>query len=49
MHLSSITVTDAGSSGRLDEARTPIYRDFVRALHARLALAPEAPSPSTPP
>lgn len=36
----SITATDAGSDGRLDAGRTPIYRDFVRALHARLAIAP---------
>ncbi len=37
----AITVTDTGTDGRLDESRTPIYRDFVRALHRRLALAPE--------
>lgn len=37
----SITATDTGSDGQLDAARTPVYRDFVRALHARLALAPE--------
>lgn len=36
----SITATDTGSDGQLDAARTPVYRDFVRALHARLALAP---------
>jgi hypothetical protein len=37
----SITVTEAGSSGTLDEEKTPLYRDFVRALHERLALAPK--------
>ncbi len=37
----SITATDTGSNGQLDAGRTPIYRDFVRALHARLAHAPE--------
>jgi hypothetical protein len=37
----SITATDAGSSGQLEAERTPVYRDFVRALHARLAFAPE--------
>lgn len=36
----SLTVTDTGSSGTLDESRTPVYRDFVRALHADLAKAP---------
>ena len=36
----SITATDTGSNGQLEAGRTPIYRDFVRALHARLALAP---------
>jgi hypothetical protein len=37
----AIVVTDCGEDGRLDESRTPVYRDFVRALHARLAAAPE--------
>jgi hypothetical protein len=37
----SITLTDAGSTGTLDEEKTPLYRDFVRALHARLAQAPQ--------
>lgn len=36
----SITATDTGNDGQLDAGRTPVYRDFVRALHARLALAP---------
>lgn len=36
----SITVTDAGAAGSLDEEQTPLYRDFVRALHERLAHAP---------
>ncbi|MGB3446005.1 MAG: hypothetical protein WBA48_04840 [Xanthobacteraceae bacterium] len=36
----SLTVTDAGSSGQVDHDRTPPYRDFVRALHTRLAAAP---------
>jgi hypothetical protein len=37
----SVTATDTGSNGQLDDSLTPVYRDFVRALHARLALAPE--------
>jgi hypothetical protein len=37
----SLIVTDTGSDGRLDESQTPIYRDFVRALHLRLAQAPQ--------
>lgn len=37
----TITLTDAGANGLVDEARTPVYRDFVRALHARLVHAPE--------
>ena len=37
----SITVTDTGAAGTLDEERTPVYRDFVRALNARLAMAPQ--------
>jgi hypothetical protein len=36
-----IIVTDAGMTGQADHGRTPIYRDFVRALHSRLALAPQ--------
>jgi hypothetical protein len=35
-----LIVTDAGTTGQADHGRTPIYRDFVRALHSRLALAP---------
>lgn len=35
-----IAVTDADARGQADEALTPVYRDFVRALHARLAHAP---------
>lgn len=35
-----LVVTDTGADGRLDESRTPVYRDFVRALHARLSAAP---------
>lgn len=37
----SLTVTDAGANGTLDETRTPVYRAFARALNARLAHAPE--------
>jgi len=37
----TITLTDAGADGLVDEDRTPRYRDFVRALHARLSAAPE--------
>ena len=36
----AVTATDGGTDGRLDESRTPIYRDFVRALHLRLSQAP---------
>jgi hypothetical protein len=36
-----LMVTDAGISGKVDRARVPVYRDFVRALHQRLADAPE--------
>ena len=36
-----ITVTDTGAAGTLEEDRTPVYRDFVRALNARLAMAPQ--------
>jgi hypothetical protein len=36
-----IVVTDAGPTGQVNHGRTPIYRDFVRALHSRLALAPQ--------
>jgi hypothetical protein len=37
---SVLTVTDAGAAGTVDHDRTPAYRDFVRALHLRLAQAP---------
>lgn len=33
----AITVSNASASGLPDEAQTPIYRDFVQDLHARLA------------
>lgn len=36
----TLAVTDADTSGQVDHDRTPTYRDFARALHARLALAP---------
>src|SRR5688500_19359901 len=36
-----LVVTDAGISGKADRARAPVYRDFIRALHERLADAPE--------
>jgi hypothetical protein len=36
----AVTATDAGAAGTLDESRTAIYRDFIRALHLRLAEAP---------
>jgi hypothetical protein len=36
-----LMVTDAGISGKVDRARVPVYRDFIRALHERLADAPE--------
>jgi hypothetical protein len=36
----SLTVSDAGESGTVDHERTPIYSDFIRALHLRLAQAP---------
>jgi hypothetical protein len=35
-----LVVTDGGPSGEVDHERTPVYRDFVRALHLRLAQAP---------
>jgi hypothetical protein len=35
-----LVVTDAGTTGEVDHDRTPVYRDFVRALHLRLAQAP---------
>ena len=35
-----IVVSDTGASGLLDAGRTPTYRAFVGALHARLAQAP---------
>ncbi len=37
----SILITDGGDDGRRDASRAPAYRDFVRALHARLAAAPD--------
>ena len=36
----ALTVSDAGASGQVDHERTPLYRDFIRALHIRLAQAP---------
>jgi tetrahydromethanopterin S-methyltransferase subunit F len=33
----AITVSNASSSGLPNDAQTPLYRDFVRDLHARLA------------
>jgi hypothetical protein len=36
----SLTITDGNERGTADAAQTPLYREFVRALHARLALAP---------
>ncbi len=36
----TLTVTDAGAAGTVDHDQTPLYRDFVTALHRRLALAP---------
>ena len=38
---STLTATDANASGTVDHDRTPLYRDFVNALHRRLATAPE--------
>ena len=38
---STLTATDAGASGTVDHDRTPLYRDFVNALHRRLATAPD--------
>ena len=35
-----LVITDGGPSGEVDHDRTPIYRDFVQALHLRLAQAP---------
>lgn len=35
-----LIVTDSGTTGEVDHARTPVYRDFVQALHLRLAQAP---------
>lgn len=35
-----IAVTDADARGQVDDSRTPVYRDFVRALHRRLTHAP---------
>jgi hypothetical protein len=39
---SAIVVSNAAPSGLPDAAQTPIYRDFVRGLHARLAREPGA-------
>lgn len=39
---SAIVVSNASSSGLPDAAQTPVYRDFVRGLHARLARRPGA-------
>jgi hypothetical protein len=36
-----LMVTDVGIDGKVDRARAPVYRDFIRALHERLADAPE--------
>ncbi len=36
-----LLVTDAGIDGKVDRARRPVYRNFIRALHQRLADAPE--------
>ena len=36
-----LVVTDAGINGKVDRIRAPVYRDFIRALHERLADAPE--------
>ena len=33
----AVTVSNASSSGLPDKAQTPLYRDFVRDFHARLA------------
>ncbi len=33
----AVTVSNASSSGLPDKTQTPLYRDFVRDLHARLA------------
>jgi len=35
-----LTLHDGTEYGSVDEARTPVYAEFVRALHARLAAAP---------
>lgn len=40
-HGRFLVVTDAGTTGEVDHDRTPVYRDFVRALHLRLADAPK--------
>lgn len=37
---SAIVVSNASSSGLPSDAQTPIYRDFVHGLHARLASEP---------
>ena len=36
-----LLVTDAGIDGKADRARKPVFRDFIHALHERLADAPE--------
>ncbi len=36
-----LLVTNAGIDGKVDRARRPVYRNFIRALHERLADAPE--------
>jgi hypothetical protein len=36
-----LMVTDAGITGKVDRVRAPLYRDFIHALHERLADAPE--------
>jgi hypothetical protein len=36
-----LMVTNVGINGKVDRTRVPIYRNFIRALHERLADAPE--------
>ncbi len=36
-----LVITDAGINGRADRFRTPVYHNFIRALHERLENAPE--------
>ena len=38
----AITVTNGKANGLPDTAQTPLYRDFVRDLHSRLAAEPHA-------